>query len=82
MRVKFDKILTKGKNMNSDSIDPDITKIPAILIKELKYTRCTYEGEISIPIDTMIHVDTDNSIALIGNDHVHIDTHEYLLLFC
>jgi hypothetical protein len=54
---------------------------PAILLNPVKYTRCEIEGEIEVPADTKILVDIENSIALVGQDHVHIDAHEYKVLY-
>ncbi len=59
----------------SDDCGP--SKMSAILLTSITYIRCELEGEISVPAHTLIQVDTENSIALIGLDHVSIDTHEY-----
>ncbi len=55
-------------------------KIPAILLSNIEYN-CLIEGIKFIPANTLIQVDIDNDIALIGNIHVYIDTHEYRPLY-
>ena len=58
------------------------TKIPAMLKTNIEYTKCEIEGPIFIPHQTIVYIDIQNSIALIGEDHVHIEEHEYSLLLC
>ncbi len=57
-----------------------VNKIPAILTMDIEYN-CIVEGQKLIPANTLIHVDVDNDIALIGNTHIHIDSHEYRALY-
>ncbi len=60
--------------------DDGSCKIPAVLLSDIEYN-CLIKGIIFIPANTLIQVDIENDIALIGNTHVYIDTHEYRPLY-
>lgn len=62
---------------NNDATS-DKTKIAAILLNSIEYTKC--EGDVVVPADTIVYIDLENSVVLLGKDHVHIDSHEYRLL--
>lgn len=56
-----------------------IDGLPAILLTSINYFHHDM-GTIMVPMHTVVYVDTINSIALIGSDHVHIEKHEYSIL--
>lgn len=64
------------------STKKETTKIPAVLKMNIEYTKCEIQGPIFIPHQTIVYIDIHNSIALIGEDHVDIQDHEYDLLLC
>ncbi len=52
----------------------------AFLLEDISYVKL--DEEIIIPKNTYILVDIEKNIALIGNDHVSIDSIEYKVVCC
>jgi hypothetical protein len=63
-----------------NTIEPDPRTVSAITVLPIEYL-CSNKGAVLIPAGTHIKVDVENQIALIGTDHVAIDTHEYSPLY-